>query len=77
LVLSEATALVVLGIAAGVPLALALSRWLESLLYEVTPSDPLYVTFTLGVLLAGGVVAAYLPALRATRINPLEALKCD
>jgi len=77
LVLREATALVVLGIAAGVPLALTLSRWLESLLYEVTPSDPMHVAATLGILLLGGMLAAYLPALRATRINPLEALKCD
>ncbi|MDA0207259.1 MAG: ABC transporter permease [Acidobacteria bacterium] len=77
LVLSEATALVLLGIVVGVPLALTLSRWLESLLYEVAPWDPLYVALTLGILLLGGMVAAYLPALRATRINPLEALKCD
>lgn len=77
LVLSEATALVVLGIAVGVPAALGLSRWLESLLYEVTPSDPSHVAATLGLLLIGGAVAAYLPALRATRINPLEALKVD
>jgi predicted permease len=77
LVLSEATALVVLGIAVGVPAALALSRWLESLLFEVTPSDPSHVFLTLGVLLAGGMVAAYIPALRATRIDPLKALKAD
>lgn len=77
LVLSEATALVVLGIALGVPAALVLSTWLESLLYEVTPSDPSHVAATLVILVLGGMAAAYLPALRATRINPLEALKCD
>jgi ABC-type antimicrobial peptide transport system permease subunit len=32
---------------------------------------------TLGILLLGGIAAAYLPTLRATRIHPLEALKCD
>lgn len=77
LVLSEAAALLSLGLLAGIPLALALSRWLESLLYEVAPSDPLHITVTLGLLFLGGVIASYLPALRATRIHPLEALRSE
>ena len=77
LVLNEAGALVGLGIAIGLPTALILSTWLESLLFEVTPSDPLYVAATLAILLLGGMVAAFLPVLRATRIDPLQALKCD
>jgi predicted permease len=77
LVLGEAAALVGLGIGVGLPSALILSTWLESLLFEVAPWDPLHIALTLGILLLGGIAAAYLPTLRATRIHPLEALKCD
>ncbi|MGD9902845.1 MAG: ABC transporter permease [Vicinamibacterales bacterium] len=65
------------GIAAGVPLALALSRFMVSVVYGVTPRDPLTYA-ALPVLL--GVVAAlacYLPARRAARIDPVVALRSD
>jgi len=57
--------------------ALSLAHYVESLLYQVTPGDP--VAFV-GVFLALGTVAGiacYLPARRATRVNPMEALRYE
>jgi predicted permease len=75
LVLGESAHLVVAGIVLGIPAALAATRYLKSVLYGVEPSDPL--TYTTGALLLGAVaaLAAYLPARRATRVDPTVALR--
>jgi putative ABC transport system permease protein len=74
MVLRQAAALAVVGIAGGIALALASTRLLASLLFEISPTDP--VTFVLGAagLLALVMVASALPALRATRIDPVRSL---
>jgi ABC-type antimicrobial peptide transport system permease subunit len=66
--------LVGVGLGLGLMLAAASGRLLESLLFGVTPLDP--ATYLLVVAMLGGVagVAGYLPARRAARANPLEAL---
>jgi len=66
-----------IGLIAGLGLALGLTRYLESLLFEVEPTDPL--TYGAAVLLMAivGVVACYLPSRRATTIDPMEALRHD
>ena len=58
-------------------LALALARALQTLLFEVKPNDPL--TFAVIPLVLAGValLACWLPAHRATRVDPLEALRCE
>jgi predicted permease len=75
LVIRQGLALVMLGIVLGVAGALATTRYLETMLFGLTPRDP--VTFvtatTLFVLVA--LVACYVPARRATRIDPLAALR--
>jgi putative ABC transport system permease protein len=77
LILGQGMTLVGGGIAVGLMGALALTRGLESLLFGVSPTDP--VTFTIvAVLLAGiSLAACYLPARRATKVDPLVALRCD
>ena len=77
MVVQQGMWLVFLGLAAGFPCAFALTRGLESLLFEVAPTDP--VTFgAVMVTLAGAALAAcYVPARRAARIDPMVALRCD
>jgi putative ABC transport system permease protein len=77
LVLREGLALAGLGVAIGVVGALGATRWIQSLLYEVSATDPV-VFIGLPVLLAGIAVAAcYVPARRAAKSDPLTVLRSD
>jgi putative ABC transport system permease protein len=77
LVLGHGLKLTLPGIAAGMAISLALARLISSFLYGVPPVDP--VTFLLAplVLLAVALLAAGIPAMRALRINPVEALRTE
>jgi putative ABC transport system permease protein len=77
LVLGYGLKLTAPGIAAGMAISLALAKLISSFLYGVPPVDP--VTFLLAplVLLAVALLAAVLPAMRALRINPVEALRAE
>ncbi|HSL20612.1 MAG TPA: ABC transporter permease [Vicinamibacterales bacterium] len=77
LVLRQGLALATAGVLAGVACAAALARYLEGLLFGITPLDPL--TFaTASVFFAGiAVLASYMPARRATRIDPLAAIRSE
>jgi len=77
LILAQGLKPVVIGSGAGVIVALALSRMLSSLLYGVTTTDP--ATFAIVILLLSAValLACYLPARRATKVDPLTALRHD
>jgi putative ABC transport system permease protein len=75
IILCEAAMLVVAGVAVGVPIALALGHWVASMLFDQTPSDPA-ITFGAAAILAGAaLVAAYLPARRASGVDPIVALR--
>jgi predicted permease len=63
------------GLAIGIALALALSRTLTALLYETTGTDPTTFAGVVGVLGAVAILASYLPARRASRIPPADALR--
>jgi ABC-type antimicrobial peptide transport system permease subunit len=76
-VLGQALAVCGAGVVVGVAGALAASRLLTALLYDVSPSDPVALLGACAVLLAVAVVAAYLPARRATRIDPARALRVE
>lgn len=76
-VLREAILVVVAGLVVGVAGAFAGTKILASLLYEVTPGDPLSIAGAIVVLLAVALGAAYFPARRATRIDPIRALRAD
>jgi ABC-type antimicrobial peptide transport system permease subunit len=73
----ESLALTAIGILVGLPLALMLARFAKKMLYEVAPSDPLGVGVTLALIALGALLAAYFPGRRATRIDPVQALRCD
>ena len=64
---------VVLGAVAGVVAV----RWLQTSLFGVTPMDPIALTGAAALLIGVGLVAAYLPARRATRVDPLAALRAQ
>ncbi len=66
-----------IGAGAGVLVAMAVARVMSSLLFEISPVDPLtYVLVVVG-LLAAAALASYLPALRVARVNPAEALRAE
>jgi predicted permease len=75
LVLVDAMRLVAVGVGLGLPLAWAASRWVRALLFGVSPADPLAAGGAVAVLVAAALAAAYLPARRAARTDPLVALR--
>jgi ABC-type antimicrobial peptide transport system permease subunit len=77
LVMREVLLLAGVGILIGLPAALAVTRLLASQLYEITPNDPVTIVgATLGIA-AMAALSGYLPARRATRINPVTALRYE
>ena len=66
-----------LGLAIGVPLSAALSRTLEGLLFGIQPSDPWIMIGTALILAIVGTLAGLIPARRATKVDPLTALRCE
>lgn len=75
LILRDSSGVVVAGLVAGAGLAFAASRLLRSLLYGLEPNDPLTLLLALGTLSTAAAVAALLPALRASRQDPMLALR--
>jgi ABC-type antimicrobial peptide transport system permease subunit len=65
------------GIALGAVGALAITRIIGSLLYNVTPTDPVSFGGVIGLMLAVAAAAAYLPARRATMVDPMVALRAE
>jgi predicted permease len=77
LIMREALTLVLFGLAAGVPLALVSARGLKGVLFGVSSLDlPAYLA-AIAVLLAIATLAAYLPARRASRLDPVSALRAE
>jgi predicted permease len=74
-VLRESAMLAAIGSAFGVPASLLLARALESLLFDVKPSNPIILTGCVVSLFTVALVAAAVPAWRASRVDPLEALR--
>jgi ABC-type antimicrobial peptide transport system permease subunit len=77
LVLRETLWLGVAGIAAGVVLAVWAAGFAKSLLYGVSGADPVAIAVTVGVLMLVGAIAAWMPARRALRVDPVVALRND
>jgi len=77
LVLSEVTLMVSLGVAIGVPLTLVLSRLVQSQLFELSSHDPTALFASATVLATVALLAGYLPARRATRVDPMVALRYE
>ena len=77
LVLRESLLLLVLGLAVGIPIALSSTHILKSLLYQLSPLDPTAIAFAIAAVALMMVAAAWLPARRATRVDPLQALRAE
>ena len=77
LVLSQASILVVAGTALGVVLALAMARLLQNLIYEVSPFDPLTFATVGLIVFFVAMMACYIPAHRATKSDPMTALRAE
>ena len=77
LVLRQGTALAVLGAALGAAAALALTRYVQSFLFEVRPGDPLTIAAVAILLITVALVASYIPARRAAKVDPMVALRYE
>jgi ABC-type antimicrobial peptide transport system permease subunit len=66
-----------IGGCAGVVVALLSGRFVERLLFQTSPRDPVIFTSAFGVVLLVAVIAAFLPARRALSVDPIVALKAD
>jgi predicted permease len=77
MVVGQTARLVLYGSAVGIPCALGLTRVTEKTLYGIEPTDPATFVGAVAGLALVAVVAAYLPGRAATRINPVESLRCE
>jgi len=75
LVLRQVVALAALGLAIGIPAALGASRYIESFLFDVKPNSPASLAMAATVLLSAVLLAGYVPARRASRIDPITAVR--
>jgi putative ABC transport system permease protein len=77
MILRETLALTLFGIAVGIPCALAVARLITHLLFRVRPYDPLTLVLVPLALLIVAILAGYVPALRATKVDPMVALRYE
>ena len=77
MVVGQGLKLAMIGVAIGIAGALALTRFLSSLLYGVAPTDPVTFIAVSLILIVVALAACYIPARRAARVDPMVALRCD
>ena len=77
LVVGQGAVLAVIGITAGLAGALALTRYLRTLLFETSPTDPLTFVAVSLILCIVAIAASYFPARKATQVDPIEALRYE
>jgi ABC-type antimicrobial peptide transport system permease subunit len=77
LVMREVLALVTIGLAVGVPAALAIGRYVAAQLYGIEGQDPAIAIGTVLLLTCVSIVAGFIPAERASRIDPILTLRCE
>ncbi len=77
MILGHGITLTLLGVGIGLGLALAVSKYLQKLLFEVQPTDSLTYAGVAALLVAVALVACYIPARRATRVDPMVALRYE
>jgi ABC-type antimicrobial peptide transport system permease subunit len=77
LVVGSGVRLVAIGVGAGILLAMAMSRLVDALLYGTDSRDPVVLVSVAGILLVIALIAASVPAWRATRLDPVKALRSE
>jgi ABC-type antimicrobial peptide transport system permease subunit len=77
MVLRESVVLLLIGLAMGIPVALATTGILRKMLFQLSPNDPFAFTAAGLIVAAMTLLAAWHPARRATRVDPMQALRCD
>jgi ABC-type antimicrobial peptide transport system permease subunit len=77
LVLRQGIVLAVVGATAGIGVALSVTRYLTSMLYDVHANDPLTMIAVAVLLTLVAFAACYIPARRAMRVDPMAALRCE
>jgi predicted permease len=77
MILRETSLLIAIGLAVGVPASLASARLIQSKLYGLKPADPLTLFAALAIMIAVSIVSGYLPARRASKVDPLIALRYE
>jgi ABC-type antimicrobial peptide transport system permease subunit len=75
MVMLETMIMVVVGVLIGLGAAIATTRLVASMLFGLTPTDPLTIALGVVVMLAVAAIAGYIPARRASRVNPMDALR--
>jgi predicted lysophospholipase L1 biosynthesis ABC-type transport system permease subunit len=75
MVLREVLVIAAVGLAIGVPTAFATSKFVESFLFGMKPNDPLALMLAVSALLGAALIAGYVPAWKASRIDPMTALR--
>ena len=77
MILAQGMTLAFLGVGIGIAGSLALTGLVKSLLFEVTPTDPITFVAVALVLIASAAIASYIPARRAAAVDPIVALRCE
>jgi putative ABC transport system permease protein len=77
MVVRQGMTVALMGIAAGVVAALGLTRLMATMLFDVRPDDPLTFAVVAATLAAAALAACWLPAVRASRVDPLVALRYE
>lgn len=77
MILRECILLLALGLALGVPVALSSTRILKSMLDELSPLDPTAIFIAIATVSVMTIAAAWVPARRATKIDPMQALRTE
>ena len=77
MIVGHGALLTLIGMVLGIAGAMATTRYLRSLLYEVSPLDPTIYLAVAAIVASAAVLATYIPARRATKVNPTVALRCE
>jgi ABC-type antimicrobial peptide transport system permease subunit len=77
MILGQGFSLIAIGLVLGVPGAIVISRILQGLLYRVSPEDPTALMLTACTLALVGLLASLVPAVRATRADPLQMMRTE